>query len=81
MSPDMQFVENDFGRYSVGSMTGGLKKDPEASVTIVIQKDRPADVADWLPPAGDFSLTMRLYGPKNAGADGSHRLPPVKQLE
>jgi hypothetical protein len=66
---DMLFVENDFGRYSIGSTTDGLTKNPDGSLTIVIQKDRPADVANWLPaPAGDFNLTMRLYGPETSGA-------------
>jgi hypothetical protein len=36
---DMLFVENDFGRYSIGSMTDGLKKNADGSVDIVIQKD------------------------------------------
>jgi hypothetical protein len=31
---DMLFVENDFGRYSIGSTTDGLKKSPDGSLTI-----------------------------------------------
>jgi hypothetical protein len=78
---DMLFVENDFGRYSIGSTTDGLRKNPDGSLTIVIQKDRPADASNWLPaPAGDFNLTMRLYGPETSVLDGSYRLPPVKQV-
>jgi hypothetical protein len=79
---DMLFVENNFGRYSIGSTTDGLKKDHDGSLTIVIQKDRPADVANWLPaPTGDFNLTMRLYGPETPVLDGSYRLPPVKRVD
>jgi hypothetical protein len=52
---------NDFKRYSIGSTTDGLKKDPDGSLTIVIQKDRPSETSNWLPaPAGSFNLTMRL---------------------
>jgi hypothetical protein len=78
----MLFVENDFGRYSIGSTTDGLKKDPDGSLTIAIQKERPTDVANWLPaPAGNFNLTMRLYGPETSVLDGSYRLPPVKLVD
>src|SRR5579862_4283586 len=62
---DMLFVENDFGRYSIGSTTDGLKPDADGSLTILIQKDKPADTANWLPaPSGSFNLTLRLYGPE-----------------
>ena len=64
---DMLFVENDFGRYSIGSTTDGLKKNADGSLDIFIQKDRPADTANWLPaPAGAFNLTLRFYGPEAA---------------
>ncbi len=77
---DMLFVENEFGRYSIGSTTDGLKKDADGSLTILIQKERPADTSNWLPaPAGVFNLTMRLYGPETPVLDGSYRLPPVIQ--
>ena len=69
---DMLFVENDFGRYSIGSTTDGLKSDADGGLTIVIQSDRPDDDANWLPaPAGPFTLTMRLYGPKTPVLDGA----------
>jgi hypothetical protein len=78
---DMLFVENDFGRYSFGSTTDGLKKNPDGSLTIVIRKDKPADTSNWLPaPAGNFNLTMRLYGPQTPLLDGSYRLPAVKRV-
>jgi hypothetical protein len=79
---DMLFVENEFGRYSIGSTTDGLKKSPDGSLTILIQKDKPADTSNWLPaPAGNFNLTMRLYGPQTPILDGSYRLPAVKRLQ
>jgi hypothetical protein len=67
--------ENDFGHYSIGSTTDGLKKAADGSVTIFIQKDKLADTSNWLPaPAGNFNLTMRLYGPETSVLDGSYRL-------
>lgn len=79
---DMFFVENDFGRYSIGSTTDGLKPDADGSLTILIQKDRPADTSNWLPaPNGPFNLTMRFYGPQTSVLDGSYRLPAVRRAE
>ena len=78
---DMLFVENEFGRYSIGSTTDGLTKNPDGSLTILIQKDRPAGTANWLPaPAGGFNLTMRFYGPETSVLDGSYRLPGVMRV-
>jgi hypothetical protein len=80
--PDMFFVENGFGRYSIGSTTDGLKKNADGSIDIQIQKDRPADSSNWLPaPAGEFNLTMRLYGPQTPVLDGSYRIPAVRQIQ
>jgi hypothetical protein len=75
-------VENDFGRYSIGSTTDGLKKNPDSSLDILLQKDRPADMSNWLPaPAGNFNVTMRLYGPETPVLDGSYRLPAVRRVQ
>jgi hypothetical protein len=79
---DMLFVENEFDRYSIGSTTDGLKPDADGSLTILIQKDRPADTSNWLPaPSGPFNLTMRLYGPETPVLDGSYRLPAVRRVQ
>jgi hypothetical protein len=79
---DNLFVENDFGRYSIGSTTDGLKNNPDGSLTITIQKDRPTDPSNWLPaPDGPFNVTMRLYGPAPSVLDGSYRLPPVERVD
>ncbi len=39
---DMLFIENDFGRYNIGSTTDGLKNDSDHSLTILIQEDKAA---------------------------------------
>jgi len=79
---DMLFVDNAFARNSIGSMTEGLKPDADGSLTLVIQNERPADTANWLPaPPGAFNLTMRFYGPASSVLDGSYRLPAVERID
>lgn len=79
---DMLFVENDFDRYSFGSTTDSLKRNSDGSLTILIQKDKPADTSNWLPaPADNFNLTMRFYGPQTPVLDGSYRLPAVRRMQ
>ena len=79
---DNLFIENEFGRYSIGSTTDGLKSNPDGSLTITIQKDRPTDPSNWLPaPDGPFNVTMRLYGPAPSVLDGSYRLPAVQRVD
>lgn len=76
---DELFIENDFGRYSIGSTTDGLKTAADGSITILIQHQQPGDTANWLPaPAsGPFNLTMRMYGAQTPVLDGTYRLPPI----
>jgi len=79
---DMLFVENEFGRYSFGSTTDGLKLAADGSLSILIQNERPDDTSNWLPaPKGSFNLTMRFYGPATSVLDGSYRLPAVQRIE
>ncbi len=79
---DNLFVENEFGRYSIGFTTDGVKVGQDGEITIGIQHDRPADPSNWLPtPAGNFNLTMRLYGADTSVLDGSYRLPGVTRIE
>lgn len=77
--PGELFIENDFGRYSIGSTTDGLKTGADGSITILIQHEQPGDTANWLPaPAADpFNLTMRMYGAQTPVLDGTYRLPPL----
>ena len=61
-------IENPIGPYLVNSpMLKGMKKNPDGSLTIYIQKDSPgkAKEANWLPAPNDtVYLVMRLYWPK-----------------
>jgi hypothetical protein len=76
---DQLFIENDFGRYSIGSTTEGLKTAPDGSITVLIQHDQPADTSNWLPApeSGPFNLTMRLSGAQTPVLEGTYRLPPI----
>ncbi len=71
-------IENPINRYLINSpMLPGMKKNPDGSLTIYIQKDAPAagKKANWLPaPNGPIYLVMRLYWPKEP--PGPSILPP-----
>jgi hypothetical protein len=63
-------IENPINRYLINSpMLSGMKKNPDGSVTLYIQKDSPgkARQSNWLPaPNGPIYLVMRLYWPKES---------------
>jgi hypothetical protein len=61
-------IENPMNRYLINSpMLPGMKKNPDGSLTLYIQKDSPGKdkESNWLPaPNGPVYLVMRLYSPK-----------------
>ena len=79
---DLQLEENDIERYSIGDRTRGLNYNPDGSLTLVLQHERPADPAtNWLPvPAGMFMLVMRLYEPSKALLGNDYLLPRLEKL-
>jgi hypothetical protein len=60
-------IENPINRYLINSpMLPSLKKNPDGSLTIYVQKDSPgkAKESNWLPAPNDTAyLAMRLYWP------------------
>ena len=60
-------IDNPINRYLVNSpMLPELKKNPDGSITLYIQKDSPGKdrESNWLPaPAGPMFVAMRLYWP------------------
>ena len=74
-------VTNSINRYLVNSpMQPGLKKNPDGSLTIYIQKGSPGSdkESNWLPaPDGYFYLVMRLYWPKETALRGDWEAPGV----
>ncbi len=58
-----------------------LKFNDDGSLDVYIQRDSPGKdkESNWLPAAQeDFSLTLRMYWPKEAVLDGSWKPPAVK---
>jgi hypothetical protein len=76
-------IENPINRYLINSpMLPNLKKNPDGSLTIYVQKDRPgADAeANWLPaPNGPIYMVMRIYWPEEAALKGSWKPPAVRR--
>ena len=80
-------IENSINRYLINSpMLPGMKKNPDGSLTLHIQKDSPgADKeSNWLPaPNGEIYLVMRLYWPKTTApsilppGEGSWQPPAI----
>jgi hypothetical protein len=80
-------IENPINRYLINSpMLPGLKKNPDGSLTLHLQKDSPgADrESNWLPaPNGEMYLVMRLYWPKTTApsvlpaGEGSWQPPAI----
>ncbi|MEO3974096.1 DUF1254 domain-containing protein [Streptomyces sp. CAU 1734] len=81
-TPHYYLVENPARRYSIGDRTPGLVYGEDGSLTLVLQRRRPADpaeAANWLPaPEGDFRPMIRLYMPGEPVLDGTYRLPRIE---
>jgi len=70
-------IKNPIDRYLINSpMLPSMKKNPDGSLTLYIQKDSPGEdkESNWLPaPDGPIYLVMRLYWPKT---EAPSILPP-----
>ena len=78
-------VDNPINRYLINSpMLPDLKKNPDGSLTLYLQKDSPGQdrESNWLPaPAGPIYVAMRLYWPKQEALDGKWEPPPVVRVK
>ena len=77
------FGDNPIHRYAIGDRTGGLVRNADGSLDILIQKDRPGAErqANWLPiPAKNFALVARAYLPRTALLEGRFRYPGLEAL-
>jgi hypothetical protein len=71
---------NPINRYNIAGWMP-LKYNPDGSLDIYIQRDSPgiAKEANWLPAAkGGFTVTMRIYWPKESVLDGSWKPPAIQ---
>ena len=75
-------VESPIGRYTIGDRDE-LQYNGDGSLEILIQNEAPQrGLSNWLPaPAGPFSLTLRVYSPREDFLDGSWKLPAVQRLD
>ncbi len=82
-------VPNPIERYSLGSDNKTLKRNPDGSLTLYLQKDSPGaeHEANWLPaPAGGYYLILRAYAPGEAliraqSEPDAFPLPPIVLVE
>lgn len=83
-TPDFYLVANPIDRYSIGDRTPGLHTAADGSLTIVMQREEPAEPerrANWLPTApGTFRPILRMYEPDESVFDGSYELPGITRL-
>jgi hypothetical protein len=78
-------IGNPLNRYALGDRDP-LVFNPDESLDIWVQVDPPAEdrrKSNWLPVrAGEaFSLTARLYGPRQAAVYGTWGMPSVERLD
>ncbi len=81
-------IENPINRYLINSpMLPTMKKNPDGSLTIYIQKEVPSadKKSNWLPaPDSPIFLVMRLYWPKERPpsilppGEGTWQPPPIE---
>jgi hypothetical protein len=69
---------NELGRYAIAATTPGLEYEADGSLTVLIQHERPAAAANWLPaPPGEFYLDLRTWEPGADIRNGTWRPGPV----
>jgi hypothetical protein len=81
--PDELLVANPVNRFAIGDRDK-LKYNKDGSLDIYIQNERPGKEkeSNWLPSAKEgFSLTMRLYHPKEEFLNGTWKIPPIKVVK
>jgi hypothetical protein len=77
---DGYFIANPINRYAIGDRDP-LKFNPDGSLDLYIQSQNPGGdyESNWLPSGdGRFSLTIRLYWPKEAILNGTWRPPALE---
>jgi hypothetical protein len=78
---DFWLVANPIDRYAIHDRTPGLKPAADGSLRILLQRDKPADAANWLPaPDGDFRLILRTYQPKQELLSQKYAIPAVQKV-
>lgn len=73
------FYENELGRFSINSHSDGLLFQPDGSIILAFQRERPSDPSlVWMPtPEGAFKCVFRAYLPGRAIREGRWTPPPI----
>lgn len=82
--PQQLMVENPIDRYSIGDRTEGLLFGEDGSLELYFSKTSPGGEKErnWLPaPDGPFSLTLRMYLPKEHVLNPLYAPPAVRKAE
>jgi hypothetical protein len=78
------FTANAINRYAIGGRDR-LQFNDDGSLDLYIQRASPGPDKEpnWLPtpPAGEFSMNLRLYWPGPSALEGSWAPPPVKRID
>ncbi len=74
-------VPSAIHRYALASYTPGLRRNPDGSLDIYLQRTPPpGHRSNWLPaPAGQFEVTLRLYGPRASAQRQRYTYPPIQR--
>ena len=75
-------VPNSINRYEISNRTPGLRRNADGSLDVYVQSTPPAGHrSNWLPSpaAGQFEITMRMYGPRQSALHGTYRYPPITE--
>jgi len=91
--PGHFLVANPINRYAIGSHSPQLKRGPDGSITLYVQRNPPAQaeltaverkpadgvkLSNWLPtPDGPFFAVLRVYGPGESVIDRSWKPPQL----
>lgn len=81
---DKMLVDNEIGRYKVGSDTQGLRTAADGSITIPISHSKPQGeyASNWLPaPEGGFYVTLRMYQPSEEVLSGKWQIPQLNKVD
>ncbi|WP_280448995.1 DUF1254 domain-containing protein [Nocardia brasiliensis] len=83
--PDSYLIDNPAGIYSVGHQLP-VVPNPDGSVDLAVQHGDPGPAVppgNWLPipESGQFSLTLRLYAPKEEAVRGDWQPPPLTPVQ
>jgi hypothetical protein len=73
---------NPINRYNIAGWMP-LTYNTDGSLDVYIQHDSPGSrkQSNWLPvPAGEFSVTLRMYWPKEAMLDGAWKPPAIQKV-